>query len=803
MRERVALGLALAGLVAAAIGAIGPGDDVRTRYSWPPAELPPGEPTGAWYTPLLLSRHMPESLSVSIPCSLPAALPDARQPPTVLATARHPAAIGGLAVVRVGTALDVRVGDSVLTRIALEAGERSERADCAYRLELRDTRWSLTGGPNGVEDSGELGQMPAVSGLFSALDLRTEPAPSVDVVTQVHRLTTSLAQKTAWTVAVALALAALLLVAIGERPARPRAAIGPLPRLRVQDLVVGLTLLGWWILSPAFPDDGWVFIHQTMYRDVGGFSNYYNGFGANLPNGYWLEWLQHWTVEATSLLLWLRVPALLLLLGTWALCRWMVARMLTPSGERGVVLWSLAAAFLVGALAWGMTLRPEPVTAILATAVAACMVQVIRGGSNAPVVFASVLALLAASGHHAGLVALAPILVAARELAGWARPRVVAASALVVAVGALAVVLLFVGRDAATWRSDVRTARVAGSTAERWGDEIARYAKLADFPYATPLRRGAVALIGLAVLAYLLRRRRDGERLLDFPAATLGVGLLLLIPAPSKWPWHFGALIGLAAVAVAAETARLRAESARARGWDAWPLLAVGAAMVAASWSWWERESWNTLDLRTRDWVADFESRLALPDLATALPLLVLVGAVAVDLVRRNRRRLPGAPWRAASWTAPVLAVPLVLFTLGMISADARSTSSWTLTRQNVQSLSGDAGCGLADDMLDAVRRDAYTLVMPDLVTYLPCVNPPTLAGGVAAVPDHIVTSALWSPPVGFSTSPFFLVSDLYTLTPVPLETSTVSVPGPLLFRVERSIPGAVEAPATATDLVP
>ena len=62
--------------------------------------------------------------------------------------------------------------------------------------------------------------------------------------------------------------------------------------------------------------------------------------------------------------------------------------------------------------------------------------------------------------------------------------------------------------------------------------------------------------MGLAVLAFLLRRRRERASL-DLASASLGVALRLLIATPSKWPWHFGALVGIAAVAVASETIRL------------------------------------------------------------------------------------------------------------------------------------------------------------------------------------------------------------------------------------------------------
>ena len=89
-RTRISLIVAVLSLVAAIIGAIGPADAIRSTYTWPPRSVPATTPTGLWYTPLLLIRHQPESITARIPCSLPPSLRDAPEPTTVLATARTP-----------------------------------------------------------------------------------------------------------------------------------------------------------------------------------------------------------------------------------------------------------------------------------------------------------------------------------------------------------------------------------------------------------------------------------------------------------------------------------------------------------------------------------------------------------------------------------------------------------------------------------------------------------------------------------------------------------------------------------------
>ena len=711
-RVRIAQALALVALIAALIGALGPADWLRTTYSWPPPTLPSGDPDRLWYTPLLLIRHQPEVLTTDVPCTLPPFLPEADRPGLVLATARYPEKVGGLAITRTRNELVVAVGGVDLDRIALPAGGDD---DCAHRVTFAGGRWAVSGGPNGVVRQGVARGMPVVTGLFSGLDLRAGPTPTVDVRTQVHATRVTARQTIAWVLAALAATAALVLVAIGHRPRRPWTAISGLLSLaarsvRLPDAVVGTVLLGWWVLSPAYLDDGWVVARELMYSSSGGFSNYYSNIGANLPLNYWHEWLEHWLVEASTSLLFLRVQALLLLAATWICCRWVLARVLASSvGESKTALWSLTSVFLVGAMSWAMTLRPEPLSAALVMGVMVCVLLFRERETTAPIVVAAILVALALSSHHAGIVGFAPLLVAAPQLYRWVRARVAVATTVFAATCALLAVLLFVGSDLEQRRLDAQITRLYGAT-ENWRDEIARYAFLSEQDYGTPLRRLSVVLIGLAIFAFVLRARREGRGLLDFPASVLTVGVALLILTPSKWPSHFGALLGFAAVAFAAEAARLREEAAVERRWQAWPFIAVVVAAGAATWAWWTREQWNVVDLRTLEWFPGFEAQFPFARLAALVPVFVLAVAVVTALARGRRETLPRVPWRVASWTAPLLAVPLLIFTVGILVADAAKAESWTLTRQNLSTLAGDPACGLAEDLHVPVPDSARSL---------------------------------------------------------------------------------------------
>ncbi len=180
VRMRIAQALGLLALVASLVAALGPAERVRTMYSWPPASLPADTPSRVWYTPLLLVTHQPEILSTDVPCTLPPTLPSG-EPGLVLATARYPDRVGGLAITQSQEQLVVSLGGDVLDRVDLP--RKATRDDCAHRITFADGRWTISGG-DGIERTGRrrgdadrerslLGSRPAVErGLLGRRDDR-------------------------------------------------------------------------------------------------------------------------------------------------------------------------------------------------------------------------------------------------------------------------------------------------------------------------------------------------------------------------------------------------------------------------------------------------------------------------------------------------------------------------------------------------------------------------------------------------------------------------------------------------------
>lgn len=716
-------------MLAAFVAAVGPADRARAVFSWPPADLPRESARTMWFTPLLLSARIPQSIAAEIPCTLPPPLPEATSPPIVLATARSPFRNNGLHVTRDRRQLVVSVGRRELLRAPLQKVPSGK--ECAYRLSIRDGQWSLEGGLSSGTRTGEMGSMPTVSGLFSELDLERGPTPSVTVQSRPYSTAATTVQTVARVASAVLLAFALGLLCLTRRP-RPLVSLRALGRrakasVDATDLAVAAGLLLWWAIAPVHYDDGWAIARQRTFAVTGGFSEYFHIFGSNIPNGYWLEWLTHWLAVRTDALLVLRLPALLCLVGVWLLCRWTLARV---APDDRAARWALASIFLLGAMAWGMTLRPEAVTALLVTGTLACAVAFHERPSVQPLVIAAVLVPLALTAHHAGLLALAPLLAIAPRIAAWVRPNPVAAMATGAASFALLLLLLFVGSDLGQRALEAQVMQAYGQQ-DSWFDEFQRYAALSDgrdFGMGALARRTFVAVMLLAAFSFVARRKKVFPG--DLAGAALVLSLFLLALIPSKWAWHFGALIGIVATAAAVEVARLRMPGTEPRSWHMRPLIGVAVTTLAIAWAWRPAISWGWLDLARLDWATRHGLWSAI---ATALPLLVL--ALLALTARRTGR--PGATAQVSTerLLPVIVAAPAIAFTVGVFVVDAVQ-SPWTAARQNLGALAGRAGCGLGDQ-----------LRVPDLPASEPAAPP-------AASGDDWAPAAPTGSPVSFALGP-------------------------------------------------
>jgi hypothetical protein len=678
-RVAVALVLALGALVAAAIAAIGPAVTEGAVYTWPPARLPAEKPTRTWFAPLLVARQSVESFDAAIPCGEPSAtLADAGRNVVLLATARDAGSNDAIGVTwsrRTG-ATSVRIGRTVV--VAVSAGRASP---CRLDLQLRGSSWSVRL-PDGTSHRGTLESPPRIFGLVTELDLAAKPALAATVQPYAQDTDPSTRQTLLRLLTAAMLAVAVTLVFCPWRWKWARILRYPAWRPSAQDGVV-LGLAGvWWLLAPLQVDDGWVRGRQVNSLFSGGFSNYYDDFGANLPLATWYEWVQHFVMTRTDWLAVHRLFPLTFVVATWFVTRWCLVELTGRRPNRSDTAWWVSAAvFAIGATAFGMTLRPEPTIALLVVAVLACCIRYLRSSGIGPLVVAVFLVGLSLTIHPAGAVALAPLLVCLPRMIGDARRQrgiTVVELGLAVFLGAAWTTLLaLLDFDLSSRDESIRLLQRTGHSAGVV-QEPDRYELLWQWG-ASPLRRELVAFLLISSVVGLAAWIRSRDLLERLPSASIAIGLLLLAFAPSKWIWHFGAFTGLAVVAIGLESDRFDRGhlSAHARWIAAAALLAVSLFVTG------DVEAWGPLDGSGVKW--------------DSIPYLPLTGATALVALLLTRLRRRGSLRKPEAVVVISVAAALIGTTTAALATAAASSNEWTAARQVLSPVTGSDTCGVTD----------------------------------------------------------------------------------------------------------
>lgn len=697
--------------------------------SWPRAGQ---QPTS---TVLPLAPYRPLQLTATIPCATLRAL-DAR-PGGGEALRTLPAEVGttpgeGLVVAAAQGAVTITASGAGVVRESVPAG------DCTYRV-LADA-----GGIRVARDGIGVGKRPDLL-VPQVAELQTDAAPASGLSVRLHTDARYQSQptllKTVLLVAHGLALVALLVVA--WRWWRGAGAGLVRPRLSWADVVVVAVSLAWVALGPVNIDDSWYLLMARNAMQSGYIGNVIYQFNVTEnPFSASQYLMQAWGALGGNWSLgWMRLLPVGYGLVTYALLRVLVATVLGRVARPRLVPWAVAAAHLLWFLAYGSTLRPEPLIA-LGSAVVLVLAELARRRRSVGVLASAVAAAaLTVTTSPTGLVAAAPLVLCLPWLWQWWQAVGVAHRVgAVLLVSAAASVVIPVAFGDATL-GDVRESVAVHRwyyRQNRWYEESMHYANLlvGDDRGAWGKRLPVLLTLGvlLAVVIGVGRRAGTGGRsgrLLGQAAAVTALGLAIMALTPTKWVNHFGAVSALATLLLA--TAMIRSPLPRRAGI---PALIVGTAglVTAAAVAFAGPNLWRPFS----DWGQPFgnhllvntpylQSRLApsLGPLALRNPLLWLALA-AVGWWWARRRGWAG-PDRTVLITATGLGVALMLVVFTV--APLREYPGTSVALMNLRALTGRP-CGLAP----AVR--VLTDVTPGLGA----------AGGVATLTGDMRDTPLPEP---------------------------------------------------------
>ena len=721
----VALLLGLAGILLCALTPLLPVRQTTATILWPQ-----GGQVGNITAPLVSGA--PAALDVSIPCSAIAGLP----PAGGLVFATNPA--DGIDASRNG--LFVRANaDTVFVAFRDSVAAVAPRAAIASGACTVLRVWANPGvvGADFVGIPGATGTLsadkkPQVTGVFT--ELKTPPiqglSARIDVDTRFITSPTTL-KLAAMVAGILCVLASILALAILDRRCG-------LPRWRGRnrhrfrnwpvDIAVVGTLLLWHVIGAISSDDGYNLTIARVSEQAGYVANYYRYFGATEAPFDWYQSVLAHLASVSTAGVWMRLPALVAAIGSWLLLSHRLLPRLGPgrgglAGSR-IAVATAGAVFLAAWLPFNNGLRPEPLIAFGVLLVWMLVERTIATGRLVPTAAALIVAAFSLTLAPQGLVALAPLLVGARAVAGIiARRRagdgVLAPLAALAAASSVIFVVIFHDQTLATVAESARIKYVVGPTISWYQDFLRYYFLTVEENVEGSLARRfsvLVMLLCLFVMLTLLLRRGRLEGVARGPVWRLigstFVGLLLLTFTPTKWAVQFGAFAGLTA-ALGAVTAfafaRVGLHSRRNLA------LYVTALLFVTAWATSGINGWFYVGNYGVPWFDRQPVLLHKPMTSMFLVLAIVTGLIAgwlhfridyaghteVKNTRRNRL--------LAATPLLVFALIMVLLSVGsMAKGLVQRYPAYTTGKANLAALSSGlskSSCAMADDVL--VEADA------------------------------------------------------------------------------------------------
>lgn len=646
----------------------------RSEFTWPAGQTAP--------VPLVLAAQSPETLTAQGPCGAAASA----EPVDLVSTGEA------------GTSLAVRGQDGRIwmSYAGTQIGQiLPAPPDCRVSISYSRADNTAVLAAGSQTSSAELvplttGADESVYRQFAVTGLYAAPGFEAVVTTQPTTFSSS-----NWrTVLLLLCLGSLVALAVVLRRGRPASGdrIAAARWTGSDTFVAAVGLVALVVVPPRF-DDGWVLTTVRQYSDLGFFSNYYSIDAVAQPQGFWWAWIERlWLTPLGTPGFLLRLPTVLILMGTW----WFLRRhVLSRLDLEPAAVWGAAAVVAAGMVGLQITIRPEPIIALLLAAAISVVVRYATTREPYLLVLLAGLSAFALAAHQSGWAVVAASASALPWAIDWLRqPRAwLTATAIVVTGVAVLLTLLMLGSNASLWWRSVRAFAADSGTYHSLLDEGDRIGSLAEGISSPPVTTAVVGVLLLSILGFLLRAHRDdvSGRAAGW-AALAAVGGLLL--TSSKLVDHYGAVVPAAAVLTALSLRGIRGPAA-AGAVIAIGLVGVAALLQAGTWA---------LELdRVTQYVPG-----PWPALSAGL-LLVVVGGLIAALVSKRMS--------AASAAVGALAGTLLLTTtaaLGPVVVDgATRPGSWLAQQRGV--LSGHT-CG-ALDIVDLARPNLTSLTAPTPAT--------------------------------------------------------------------------------------
>jgi arabinosyltransferase A len=672
----------------------------------------------------------PLALDVSIPCKAVSTLPAAGG--VVLSTIPD----GGIDAGRNG--LFVRATtDSVIVAfrdsVAAVAPRQAVDSGACSTLHV----WANVGGVGadfvgipGATGTQAIEKKPQVAGVFTDLKVAAQPGLSARIDVDTRFVLAPTALKTAlMALGVLATVASIGALAVLDRRVGRRVPgawrgfwrAGLATWLADGAVIAGLVL--WHVVGAISSDDGYNLTIARVSRDAGYAANYYRYFGATeAPFDWYQSVLAHFAAISTAGV-WMRLPALLAGIATWLLLsRWVIPRLGRRLAANRVAVWTGAAVFLASWLPFNNGLRPEPLIAFGALLTWVLVEYSIGARRLWPAALAIVVATFSLTLAPQGLIALAPLLVGSRAIAGTIRDRrsgehgigLLAPIAAYAASFSLIFVIVFRDQTLAAVAESARIKYTVGPTIA-WYQEFLRYYFLTveDSVDGSLTRRFSVLILLLCLfgLVAVLLRRGNLPGMLTAPVwrllGTTAIGLLLLTLTPTKWAVQFGAFAGLGGAlgAVTAFTfSRVGLHSRRNLALYVTALLFVLAWATSGINGWFYVGNYGVPWFDKQPLIAGHPVTSMLLVLAIAGGLLTgwlhfrmdYAGHTEVANTRRNRV--------LASTPLLVVATLMVLLEVGsMVKGAEARYPNYTTAKANVDAISSglsSTSCAMADAVL-------------------------------------------------------------------------------------------------------